>query len=281
MIIEAAIGDAFGAGYEYAAFERIGRENTRYIQHQKHTGIRPGMYTDDTQMSLAIAELLISGDDWTPHNIAKAFLEVFHRDQREGYAGGFYKFLMATTTAEEFIKNIKPFSDKSGAAMRAWPLGVLRDIDQVVSYCKTQAAVTHNTESGIESATASALMTHYFIRAIGSKSDLPQWLVEQLGGIWATPHEGKVGSKGWMSTLAAVTAVARNDNLHDLLVDCINFTGDVDTVATIAMAAASCSSEYESNIPTNLVLTLENGEFGREYIGKLDEKIQSLSTAKA
>ena len=53
--------------------------------------------------------------------------------------------------------------------------------------------------------------------------------------------EGK--SEGWMSVQAAVTAVTRCDTMGDLSKTCIQFSGDVDTVAAIALAAGSCSTE--------------------------------------
>ena len=79
-----------------------------------------------------------------------------------------------------------------------------------------------------------------------------------------------------MSVSAAITAVSRNTSLVELLMDCINFGGDVDTVATIALAAASCSSDYEHDIPDVLVSGLENRSYGRKYIEKLDIKLATL-----
>jgi len=45
-----------------------------------------------------------------------------------------------------------------------------------------------------------------------------------------------------MAVKGAITAILKQDNLADILKHCISYTGDVDTVATIAMAGASCSS---------------------------------------
>lgn len=62
MLVELAIGDAYGAGFEYAPAAILKHNDlSRYIQHPKHN-IRPGQYTDDTQMSLAIAEAIVSAD---------------------------------------------------------------------------------------------------------------------------------------------------------------------------------------------------------------------------
>jgi ADP-ribosylglycohydrolase len=276
MLLELAVGDAYGAGFEYAAPDVIGQHNTatHYIKHQKHA-IPPGCYTDDTQMSLAIAEALVSGEAWTPANLARRFVEVFRRDPRQGYAGRFYAFLQEVGSGDEFLAKIRPESDKSGAAMRAAPLGVLTTIGQVAERCRVQAALTHNTPDGINAAIAAALMTHYFLYDLGPTERLGSFLEGEVSGDWSVPWTGKVGPKGWMSVRAAITAVARNQRLSDLLVDCVAFTGDVDTVATIALAAASCSREYEQDLPENLVLMLENGTYGRDYLVELNARLMA------
>jgi ADP-ribosylglycohydrolase len=235
------------------------------------------MYTDDTQMSLALAELLVEGVAWTPVNIASKFVQVFHRDPREGYAGGFYTFLCETTTGEDFLANIRPDSDKSGAAMRAGPLGVLSTIGQVLDRCRIQAALTHNTPDGIHAAQAAALLTHYLLYDLGPVARVGEFLESQVPGQWSVPWMGKVGSKGWMSVRAAITSVQRNTSLADLLQDCIAFTGDVDTVATIALGAASCSREYTNDLPESLVRNLENGRYGRDYLAALNPNLLALA----
>jgi ADP-ribosylglycohydrolase len=277
MLLELAVGDAYGAGFEYAPQDVIRKHNTGtyYIQHQKHN-IRPGCYTDDTQMSLAIAEALVSGEHWTPPSLARRFVEVFRRDPREGYAGRFYAFLQEVQNGDEFLARIRPDSDKSGASMRAAPLGVLPTIGQVVETCRVQAALTHNTPDGIHAAIAAALMAHYFLYRLGPKAELGAFLEREVPGSWSSRWEGKVGPKGWMSVRAAITAVVRNGRLSDLLRDCIGFSGDVDTVATIALAAASCCAEYEQDLPSNLVENLENGAYGRDYLLALDRQLLAL-----
>lgn len=90
MLIELAIGDAYGAGFEYADPAIVEKENnlSKYIQHPYHD-LKAGAYTDDTQMSLAIAEVIVSGESWTPAVLADKFVAVFKRDPRTGYATGF------------------------------------------------------------------------------------------------------------------------------------------------------------------------------------------------
>ncbi len=277
MLLELAVGDAYGAGFEYSPTSLIEKYNTatEYVSHPRHKTV-PGSYTDDTQMSLAIAEALVSGEKWTKENLANRFVEAFKRDPRKGYARRFYEFLQSVNSGEEFLDRIHPDSEKSGAAMRATPLGVLPAIGEVIDKCRIQASLTHNTPDGINAALASALMSHYFLYNLGPKNRLGEFLTSQVPGQWHIPYGDKVEAKGWMSVRAAITAVVRNQRLSELLRDCIAFTGDVDTVATIALAAASCSSEYEQDLPASLVLNLENGPFGRDYIVKLDNQLLAL-----
>ena len=94
-------------------------------------------------------------------------------------------------------------------------------------------------------------MTHYMLYRLGLKKDLGVFLEGQVPGQWSAAWLGKVGPKGWMSVQAAVTAVMRNERLSELLKDCIAFSGDVDTVATIARLASGLVQlpEYEQDLP--------------------------------
>ncbi|MEO0562276.1 MAG: ADP-ribosylglycohydrolase family protein [Chloroflexota bacterium] len=278
MLIEIAIGDAYGAGFEYADRDLIDKHNdlSRYIQHPRHKGIKPGMYTDDAQMSLAIAEALVEGDDWTPLNLANRFVDAFKRDPREGYAGRFYDFLQRINRGEEFLDKIIPTSDKSGAAMRAAPIGVCTTVEEVIERTTIQAKLTHNTPDGVNAAVAAALASHYFLYDLGDKADLGTFLETHVDGAWATPWRGKVKSKGWMSVRAAMTAITAHEALSDILRACIAFTGDVDTIAAIAMGAAAHSREVDGDLPRHLYATLENGDYGHDYITALDERLLAL-----
>ncbi len=277
MLLELAIGDAYGAGFEYANPEFVLSYNdlSGYVRHPRHN-LRLGCYTDDTQMSLAIAETLVAQEPWTPEILANRFVTTFNRDQREGYARRFYQYLLQVQNGQEFLEGINWTSDKSGAAMRAAPIGILRTVERVIEATTIQAAITHNTEDGINAARAAALMSHYFIYRLGSKEALGQFLEAHVSGEWSNPWQGEVKSKGWMSVRAAITAVMRNNSLSELLKDCIAFTGDVDTVAAIALAAASCSEEIKQDLPEHLIAGLENGSYGRDYIVALDRKLMSL-----
>jgi ADP-ribosylglycohydrolase len=275
MLLELAIGDAYGAAFEYADEAYIQQHNhvQKYVSRPKGD-VAPGQYTDDTQMSIAIAEAILSGEEWTPENIAAWFVEAFHRDPRAGYARGFHTFLSKTTTEEDFLAQIRPDSDKSGAAMRATPIGFYPDTAEVIQRATLQAKLTHDTPGGIASAVAAALMPHYFLYHRGEKEGLGAFLEKHVTGHpWGKPYRGRVGASGWMSVRAAVTSVMRYNRMTDILRACVAFTGDVDTVATLALAAGSCSAEVEQDLPQTLIEGLENHTYGRDYLRSLDVQL--------
>ncbi len=277
MLLELAIGDAYGAGFEYVDREMVLRRNdlSGYVKHPRHR-IQPGCYTDDTQMSLAITESIVSGEPWQPALLADRFVQVFRRDPREGYAAGFYDFLLHVQDGKQFLQEINPTSDKSGAAMRAAPIGIYPSVALVIERCSMQAAVTHNTPDGINAAVAAALMTHYFLYKLGPKKALGSFLEAHVPGRWDVPWTGKVMSKGWMSVRAAITALVGCSAMSEVLKTCIQFSGDVDTVAAIALAAGSCCEEIAQDLPAHLCEQLENGQYGRDYIRSLDRQLMAF-----
>ena len=281
MLLEAALADSYGGGFEYVSEAIVLANNTgdRYYSHPKHKLV-PGSYTDDTQMSLAIAEALISGDPWTPSMLADRFFNVFKRDERKGYAKRFYALLTEVQSGTELLERLNnqegPGSDKSGAAMRAAPLGVLPNIGDILKKCRIQAAITHNSVDGMNAAMAASLLVHYCLYQKGPKAEAGRFIQDYVDGAWSAPWIGKVGAKGWMSVRAAITAVIESNSMLDMLKRCIAYTGDVDTVATIALAAGAHCSEIQQDLPQALWDGLENGTYGRDYIVDLDQKLMKL-----
>jgi ADP-ribosylglycohydrolase len=183
--------------------------------------------------------------------------------------------LLQVQDGKEFLEKIHSASDKSGSAMRSGPIGIFPTIEKVIENSTIQAAITHNTPDGIKAAIAAALMSHYFIYQLGLKQNLANFLEQHVPGEWSVPWQGEVSTKGLVCVRAAITAVMLHDSMSKLLQACIAFSGDVDTVATIALAAGSCSSEISQDLPENLVQGLENQSYGRDYIIELDRQLMN------
>ena len=67
--------------------EEVDRDNdARHYRKKSSNGVKPGHYTDDTQMSLAIAEAIVDRVPWNPRNLANYFVKVYRRDPLPCYA---------------------------------------------------------------------------------------------------------------------------------------------------------------------------------------------------
>ncbi|WP_413665401.1 ADP-ribosylglycohydrolase family protein [Microbulbifer sp. CNSA002] len=276
MLLEMAIGDAYGAGFEYVSRGfALSRNNiSEYTQHPRHVGVKAGCYTDDTQMSISVAELMLSSlGEWNEYLVVEKFLEAFKRDPREGYAKGFYKFLSMVNSVDGFLSGIRPNSEKSGAAMRAGVIGLYPNVDEVIEKSRLQARITHNTKLGVQASVVSSLMAHFFKYNLGKKKCLLEYIEDIYFCDWLRSAGKRVGSLGIESISASIFALEKNDSLSSLLRFCIDLGGDTDTVAAISMGAASLCHEMDKDIPICLYKNLENNAFGKDYLIDLDERL--------
>ena len=90
---------------------------------------------------------------------------------------------------------------------------------------------------------------------------------------WTIPWQGPVDALGVHSVRAALTALAAATTLSGLLHTCAGYTGDVDTVAAIALAAGACAVDLNHDLPTVLYQDLENGPYGRDHLTTPDQQL--------
>lgn len=282
MLVEAAIADAYGGQFEWGVEpEEIALHNDLTYKMIQPGLIKPGCYTDDGQMSIALAEALVEDDPWTKESIADRFVQCFRRDPRRGYTGPFYEILTNVKTGHELLSKIHGNSEKSGAAMRSAVLGFIPDVEELTEKCITQANITHNTDAGRSSALFVALFAHYFRYVDFNNEDFYKWVPKVvspevmkhfLANYQPWPDFQKVSTLGWNCVRAARTAVLANSKMSDILKQSVSYGGDTDTVACIALAIAS---QFRKNdLPQRLYDKLENDAYGRDYLIELDGKLE-------
>jgi len=277
MILEGAIGDTYGAGFEFADIEMIKLKNnlTQFEVHPLFSSIHK-KYTDDTQMTLGIAELLIEGTEWTKLSIANKFVDVFKRDPREGYAKRFYSLLCEINSGQDLIDKIIPDSERNGSAMRVYPIGILKNENEILEKAKLQSQLTHNTENAIVSAQAVALTTHFFLYNKGLKSQLLDYLYDIQKINWSADWQGEVGVNAIQTVQALFTILIKENWLKDMLKKSVDLGGDVDTVASLALAIGCLDRNIENNLPNWLYFEIENGKYGKDYIKNIDSELLKL-----
>lgn len=270
-----AVGDAYGAGREFVDAEVVRNTNDlRYAEHPKWK-IPPGRYTDDTQMAIGLTRFMLDIDpDKSMLMLAHFFLNTFNRLPRPGYSQGFYEILQKSSSETDLIRALVPFSKKNGGAMRAAPAGLLATEQNAIDFAMWQASLTHATQQGMMSAAGVALLV-WGCRHDMPRENLHRFLNNFLPGYpWYVEWDDPVSTAAMDCVHAALTAIQKYDNLRDILWQCIDYTGDTDTTAAIAMAAASMHPGIEQNLPPNLIADLEGAPFGKEYLNELDDKLQ-------
>lgn len=279
MLMRIAMADAYGAGFEFAKFD-VPTENTfeGYRLHNME-GTPAGNYTDDTQMSLAVARVLLTNEEPSARDFAEGFYKTFKDDPRVTYARRFHEFLSNCSSVDQFISEIKPDSKRSGAAMRSGPVGLYGDIDKVLRLAERHARVTHDTDEGVATAQVVAAAVHYnaFVRDTSGAPQFFDFLNEKVPGYaWETPWIGRVSVDGLPCTRAALTAYVNHKSFSSMVQEAVDFTGDTDTVAAIAAAIASVDRTYALDHPEWMETGLEDGFFGKSYLLGFDKGLEAL-----
>lgn len=296
ILLRIAIADAAAAGAEYLKFPRdagvLDRVLAldRYVAHPTH-GHAAGKYTDDAEMSIGCAEVLVAcREPFVPLQFADSWMREFNRGgRRHGYAGGFQRFLEETTDGRHFLERIRPDSEKNGAAMRSAVFGVLPTVDRVLEAVTTQAAVTHNTPPALFSARAAALMAHFALYSRDPLARAGEYCLEYLpredvrlyGYTLRTPWDGRPVTGGGVpvsvtTAHAAATLVMNGPSLMAMLRRCIEWGGDTDSVAAVAWGIASPRFQDEG-LPDWMERDLEFGspKTGAPHLRALGERLMA------
>lgn len=298
FLLASGLGDTYGMGFEFVTNPSYPNNLTKLYEHpiQKKLGdlfrLHAGWFTDDTEMSIAVAEAICENDisHLTPEIFANKFIELFYTERRHGYAQGFYGFLNTIRSGRELIQYIKPNSDRNGATMRSGPLGFLQ-INEIFDISKMQAKITHDTFPAILSSQIIALMYHYVIYRMGSKKHIIDFLLEHLNKYYDTKYpdnkeawksfssrikmgtKGPTSIKGFEASLSVLDIFVNNSSASKALLECVDRGGDTDTAGGLVMGLAEMSSEYFHDLPISLYLEFIKSE---PQIKRLMEANQKL-----
>lgn len=293
LLLGMAIGDAYGARFENLRRDEIslaGQEDT-YRQWNR--------YTDDTQMATGVTELLISGEPFSRETLARYLMNAYRRDPRQGYSEITREMLENAADARSFLSwlsdDVREMRRSDGAAMRALPIGWIRDRSEVIR-CATQSAViTHGHPDAIAATVGIALLAHerYYTGASftsvisrilpgipGLTPDAEEYLNLASAGRWdpglILGSHVKYGVPYTESIilLGAVLAllVTYGNDPHQVLLQAVLLGGDTDTTASIALGAALIYPGGDT-LPITLVAGLENGAYGKDFLVTLGKQL--------
>lgn len=306
-----AMGDAYAAALEFLRGEckqKVLEECLlfeKFVRHPTHgygrNPLEPGCYTDDTEMAIANTRALVAhGSHCTKEQFADAWVQEFHANgRRPGYSRGFHELLSSATCGADLIRVLRPDSDKNGAAMRAIPFAVCRDLKMGLALSKRQAEITHNTEDGIFASQMVTAISHFFAYTREPVDGLSEFLSHHVPGANTIPRfsaaiydpwkEREIRSykdEGISLGLATVWAVRwmltslRGYDDRKLLIKTMELGGDTDTVAAIIFGIiVHRAKEYGDNgsnkLPSFMWLALEGNKMIRS--GNCCESLNKLA----
>ncbi len=268
-----------------------------------------GTYTDDTEMTIGLAEALLETPGrLEPDRVAARFAENFHQDR--GYGGNAQRILSAIRDGmgwrEAASKYAPPGgSYANGAAMRVAPvaLAFYRDTKAMVQAAARQAEITGHTHPiGRIGACLQAIAVRWAIatRVQGAELDAraflkslklagPKEFVDALGWIAenlsASAEEAALylgtDAKASCSVSAALWAVLSSpQDAEAAIIRAVNLGGDADTIGAMAGAVAGAHHGAQA-LPPRWVQALEEGEKGRDYITRLADRLLEIAAAES
>ena len=290
-----AIGDALGAPVEFLRLEEIKEKYGRdgITDFHEWRGFKPGLYTDDTQMSLATADGCIRASQrWRDKGICHpasvvhrrylGWLESQNNPEKRRCPGNTCLSALQSGemgTIEKKINNSKG----CGGVMRTAPAGLAFPSDRAFQEGAEFAAITHGHPSGYLSAGFLSALISYIIegKILAEAIDICIKQLVKYKGHGETlekiklAHELSVGQKsveeliktigeGWVGEEALAISVycslRFSDNFEKGTLAAVNHSGDSDSTGSITGAILGTLLGVES-IPGHWVRDVE--ESGR------------------
>lgn len=276
ILISMGVGDSYGAGFEFSPQNLQYNTLRKYVKHPKYE-IGNGRYTDDTQMAAALAEHLIEKRPINSIDFAQSFLDAHNRDPRDGYSKRVKQALVTAKDGEDLIKILSPNkSNGNGACMRSAVISFVKDEQTVLHIAAEQALATHDSVEGVQSAQAIALAGWALRNNKCDRFGLIDYLHEHWIRVERTGNPGEGAHTVWVSLLALCTP-KKGSTLSEIMRTAVSFGGDTDTVAAIAVGLGTQAKDIVQTVPKILFEGFEKGEYGFNYLAKLDIGLETLN----
>ena len=242
-MIGAILGDMIGSPSEFDRSPKT-KEFPLFSKYSQ--------FTDDSVMTVAVADALLSAMGKTDDEIKAALVESMQKWGQKypdaGYGGMFYRWLRS--------KQPEPYgSYGNGSAMRVSAAGWLCDtLEETRHIARLTAEVTHNHPEGIKGAEATASAI-FMARKGSNKEDIRAYIIQEFGydlsrtcdQIRPTYHHVESCQQ---TVPEAITAFLEGTNFEDVIRTAVSLGGDCDTLTCIACGIA----EAFYDVPKEMLL---------------------------
>ena len=230
-MIGAVLGDIIGSPYEFD-FNNIKTKDFPLFSERSE-------FTDDTVMTLAVAEGLMNGyvdPEKSKKEIVRSMQRLGAMYPDAGYGGRFSGWLLSDDP--------KPYNSfGNGSAMRvssaAWLYNMLENVEM---YAALSAEVTHNHPEGIKGAQATAAAV-FMARSGNTKEEIKAYIEEVYGYDLSRKCDEIRPSYHHVESCQetvpeAIAAFLEGADFEDVIRTAVSLGGDSDTLAAIAGSIA-------------------------------------------
>jgi ADP-ribosylglycohydrolase len=266
-MLGAIIGDTVGSIYEFnnhksTKFELFAVSSTP---------------TDDSVMTMAVAEWLLSDPERTQDKLEECMLRWGNRypHPQGGYGGAFCRWLFYP----EFLGGRHPYNSwGNGSAMRCSACGwVAKTLSEAEDLAKKSAEITHNHPEGIKGAQAVAAAV-WMSRMGVTKEELREYISTRFGyNITMTCNDIRPSYRFDASCQGtvpqAVVAFIESCDFESAIRLAVSLGGDSDTLTCITGAIAEA---FYKDIPTYIIAEMHN-RIDKDW-WEIVEKIRILNT---
>ncbi|ATW28160.1 ADP-ribosylglycohydrolase family protein [Candidatus Formimonas warabiya] len=254
-----AVGDALGATVEFLTPREI---KEKYGRHSEMIGggwlsLKPGQFTDDTYMTMAVAEGLLADPDDPVGKIGAGFMSWFRSNPPDvGNTVRTALTCFAETgdwekAAREARRLLHGRVGSNGCLMRTLPVtfAYLRDPGKMAKMSRKIAAMTHQDP---EAEMACAFYNRYAAELVGDQNkegalrtvlkeleaDFKTWGTEELYGRLvrvASLRKQDLRASGYVvdTLIAALKVFLAGDDFENTVVEAVNLGDDTDTVGAV------------------------------------------------
>jgi poly(ADP-ribose) glycohydrolase ARH3 len=279
-LLGVAVGDALGAPFEgRPPVSLVELQALRRTPHELR-------YTDDTHMTIGLAQSLVQRRGFDGPHMARRFAENYFKEPWRGYGAGPPRVFQQIVDGSAWDEPAQKLFDGSGsfgngAAMRVAPVALYAygNLRQVAELARQTARITHAHELGVEGAVLQACAVALLLASDpGQPLSRTEFLTALRENIHSAPYEAtlnrlegifpdpdpetvvrEIGND--ITALAAVPAalccfLRHPDSFSDAVLFAIALGGDTDTIAS--MTGALCGACLgESAIPDTWILSVE------------------------
>jgi len=320
-ILVTMIGDILGASVEgWRASLIKGTHGTLWdFVEGKHMGVkepRYGMYSDDTNSTLALCSSLVEKSVLDPAHVALENCRFYQHLPPRGYSDQSESIMLSLISGEiDYTESGTYFLPKgswaNGGAMKIAPIGIaFSNVSNDILYEAARLAIlsTHCHKEGIDGAWLQAKAVAVLLKSSSQNFEGRKFL-EDMRNLAKTDkmkmqfnrvlHHydnnsnaetvscsvmnsvGEIGSffqlRASQSVPLAFWALAKfYKDPEEGLVQIVSMGGDTDTIAAIGGALFGALLGTEW-IPTRWWSNIENGEYGRDYAVNLSKKLSKLN----